>query len=201
MSKEGVDVGKRRFLTGATAAVGGVGAAFVATPFIKSWMPSAKARALGAPVEINIAELEEGARISVIWRGKPVWVIRRNEKMLASLDQITDELRDPDSEQQQQPAYCQNQYRSIKKPLLVVVGICTHLGCSPKYRPDADQGQLDAPGFFCPCHGSKFDIAGRVYKGVPAPLNLEIPPYHFVSDNLLIVGVDPEDGGSDQEAA
>lgn len=199
MSKEGVDVGKRRFLTGATVAVGGVGAAFVATPFIKSWMPSAKARAMGAPVEVNIEELEEGARISVVWRGKPVWIVRRTQKMLETLDEVAGELSDPKSKAPQQPAYCQNKYRSIKPPLLVMVGICTHLGCSPKYRPRAEMGQLDYPGFFCPCHGSKYDISGRVYAGMPAPLNMVVPPYHYVTDKLIMVGVDPKTGG--QEAA
>jgi len=198
MSKEGVDVGKRRFLTTATAAVGGVGAAFVATPFIKSWMPSARARAAGAPVEVNIAALEEGALVSVTWRGKPVWVVRRTPEMLESLDEITPRLSDPDSSAEQQPTYCQNQHRSIKPKILVMVGICTHLGCSPKFRPEASGGQLETSGFFCPCHGSKFDIAGRVYSGVPAPLNLVVPPYRFESDSLIMVGEDPAQG---EEAA
>lgn len=192
MSKDGVDVGKRRFLTGATVVVGGVGAAFVATPFVKSWNPSAKARALGAPVEANISELEEGARITVVWRGKPVWVIRRTKAMLATLGEDVDELRDPECKEPQQPPYCQNEYRSIKPSILVMIGICTHLGCSPEYRPQADKGQLDYPGFFCPCHGSKYDISGRVYSGVPAPLNMVVPEYHYVNDNLIEVGVSPE---------
>src|SRR5699024_10950690 len=133
---------KRRFLTGATVAVGGVGAAFVATPFIKSWMPSAKARAMGAPVEANVAELEEGAMMVVVWRGKPVWVVRRTKSMLETLDEVVPELSDPQSNAPQQPAYCQNKYRSIKPDVLVMIGICTHLGCSPKYRPAAAMGQL-----------------------------------------------------------
>jgi len=202
MSKEGVDVRKRRFLTGATTVVGGVGAAFVATPFVQSWLPSAKARAEGAPVEVNIKELEEGARISVIWRGKPVWVVRRTQKMLDTLDEVAGELRDPESKEPQQPTYCQNKYRSIKKPLLVMVGLCTHLGCVPEYRPLAKGGQLDYSGFFCPCHGSKYDISGRVYQGVPAPLNMVVPPYHYEKDNageenLIMVGVDPAEGGQE----
>ncbi len=199
MSKEGVDVGKRRFLTGATATLGGVGAAFVATPFIQSWLPSARARAAGAPVEVNIAEIEEGAMLSVVWRGQPVWVVRRTQEMLDSLDAITDRLADPDSTALQQPEYCQNPYRSIKPPVLVMVGICTHLGCSPAFRPDASGGQLASAGFFCPCHGSRYDIAGRVYVSQPAPLNMLVPPHHYVNDDLIIVGVDPNSG--DQEAA
>jgi len=198
MSKEGVDVRKRRFLTTATAAVGGVGAAFVATPFIKSWMPSARARAAGAPVEVNIAALEEGALVSVTWRGKPVWVVRRTPDMLKTLDEVASELADPDSEAVQQPEYCQNKFRSIKEPVLVMVGICTHLGCSPKYRPEASGGQLDFPGFFCPCHGSHYDISGRVYVAQPAPLNMVVPPHRYQSDDLIVVGEDP---GQGEEAA
>lgn len=194
MSKKGVDVGKRRFLTGATVAVGGVGAAFLATPFVKSWSPSAKARALGAPVEANISELEEGARMTAIWRGKPVWIVRRTKTMLETLEEVAGELSDPKSKAAQQPSYCQNKYRSIKPPILVMVGICTHLGCSPKYRPDAAKGELDYPGFFCPCHGSKYDISGRVYSGMPAPLNMVVPQYHYVNDNLIMIGVGPKNG-------
>ncbi|MDT0633857.1 ubiquinol-cytochrome c reductase iron-sulfur subunit [Spectribacter hydrogenoxidans] len=198
MSNEGVDVGKRRFLTTATSAVGGVGAAFVAVPFISSWQPSARARAAGAPVEVNVGELEPGARLTVVWRGKPVWIVRRTDEMLASLEPVSGELRDPDSEKPQQPSYCQNAERSIKPEYLVMVGLCTHLGCLPDYRPDNAQGQLDYPGFFCACHGSAYDIAGRVYKGVPAPLNMTVPPHRYADDNVIVVGEDPE---SDTEAA
>lgn len=194
MSEEGVDVGKRRFLTGATAAVGGVGAAFVATPFVKSWLPSARARAAGAPVEVNIAALEEGAMVSVTWRGQPVWVVRRTQAMLDTLDEVADELADPQSKSEQQPAYCQNAHRSIKPAVLVMVGICTHLGCSPKYRPEASGGQLDYAGFFCPCHGSKYDISGRVYVRQPAPLNMRVPPHRYEGDDLIVVGEDPKQG-------
>lgn len=199
MSKEGVDVGKRRFLTTATAAVGGVGAAFVATPFIKSWVPSARARAAGAPVEVNIAALEEGALVSVTWRGKPVWIVRRTSDMLETLDEVAPELADPECKTDQQPEYCRNKFRAIKHPVLVMVGICTHLGCSPKYRPEASGGQLDYSGFFCPCHGSHYDISGRVYAGQPAPLNMVVPPHHYEGDDLIVVGVDP--GSSDGEEA
>lgn len=199
MSKEGVDVGKRRFLTTATAAVGGVGAAFVATPFVKSWLPSARAKAAGAPVEVNIAALEEGAMVSVTWRGKPVWVVRRTPDMLETLEEVAPELADPESKMDQQPEYCRNPHRSIKPAVLVMVGICTHLGCSPKYRPEASGGQLDYSGFFCPCHGSKYDISGRVYAAQPAPLNMVVPPHRYESDSLIVVGEDPNQGG--EEAA
>lgn len=191
MSNDGVDVGKRRFLTTATSVAGGVGAAFVAVPFIKSWQPSARAEAAAAPVEVNIGELAQGAMLTVTWRGKPVWIVRRTDEMLASLDEVSDMLRDPDSEKSQQPSYAQNQSRAIKPEYLVMVGICTHLGCSPKFRPDASQGDMPYSGFFCPCHGSKFDIAGRVYKGVPAPLNMAVPPHRYKTDTVLVIGEDP----------
>lgn len=193
MSNEGVDVGKRRFLTTATTAVGGVGAAFVAVPFIKSWQPSARAEAAAAPVEVNIGELQQGAMLTVTWRGKPVWVVKRTEEMLATLDEVSDRLRDPESEKDQQPPYARNRTRSLKPEVLVMVGICTHLGCSPKYRPDAAQGDMPYSGFFCPCHGSKFDIAGRVYQGVPAPLNMVVPPHRYKSENVLVIGEDPNE--------
>lgn len=195
MSEQGVDAGKRRFLTTATAVVGGVGAAFVAVPFIKSWQPSARAKAAGAPVEINISEIAPGAKVTVLWRGKPVWVLRRTPELLATLDEVSDELRDPDSSTNQQPAYCQNQARSIKPEFLVMVSLCTHLGCVPEYEIEPSPQTMPYAGFFCPCHGSKYDIAGRVYKGVPAPLNMPVPPYHYVSDDVILVGVDPQNGG------
>lgn len=191
MSNDGVDVGKRRFLTTATSVVGGVGAAFVAVPFIASWQPSARARAAGAPVEVNVGALEPGAMLTAVWRGKPVWVVRRTDAMLATLDEITEQLRDPDSSAPQQPPYCQNKTRSIKPSILVMVGLCTHLGCIPDYRPEAASGNLLAPGFFCPCHGSAYDIAGRVYKGVPAPLNMPVPPYRYAAEQVIVVGEDP----------
>lgn len=190
MSNEGVDVGKRRFLTTATSVAGGVGAAFVAVPFIKSWQPSARAEAAAAPVEVNIGELDKGAMLTVVWRGKPVWIVRRTDEMLATLDQVGNLLRDPESQQDQQPPYARNRTRSIKPEILVMVGICTHLGCSPKYRPEAAEDEMPYSGFFCPCHGSKFDIAGRVYKGVPAPLNMAVPPHRYKSDKLLVIGED-----------
>ncbi|MBO1519276.1 ubiquinol-cytochrome c reductase iron-sulfur subunit [Oceanisphaera pacifica] len=194
MSNAPVDTGRRRFLTWSTAAVGGVGAAFVAVPFISSWNPSAKAKAAGAPVKVDVSKIEPGQLIRVEWRGKPVWVVRRNQATLDSLAKLDDQLRDPHSDEPQQPEYAQNEYRSIKPELLVTVGICTHLGCSPTYLPDSFGEQVKGvtSGFFCPCHGSKFDMAGRVFKSVPAPLNLVIPPYHYVNDATILVGEDKE---------
>lgn len=187
-----VDTGKRRFLTAAASVVGGAGAIAVAVPFVASVAPSAKAEAAGAPVLIDISQLEVGQLLTVEWRGKPVWVYRRSPAVLEALPTLDDKLRDPDSEVvSQQPKYCQNDLRSIRDEVMVLVGICTHLGCSPTYRPELapdDLGEEWKGGFFCPCHGSKFDLAGRVYEGVPAPINLEVPPYHFQGDNTVIVG-------------
>lgn len=187
-----VDTGKRRFLTAAASVVGGAGAIAVAVPFVASVAPSAKAEAAGAPVLIDISQLEVGQLLTVEWRGKPVWVYRRSPAVLEALPTLDDKLRDPDSEVvSQQPDYCQNDLRSIRDEVMVLVGICTHLGCSPTYRPELapeDLGEEWKGGFFCPCHGSKFDLAGRVYEGVPAPINLEVPPYHFQGDNTVIVG-------------
>ncbi|ABE56477.1 Ubiquinol-cytochrome c reductase, iron-sulfur subunit [Shewanella denitrificans OS217] len=192
MSNAPVDTGRRRFLTAATAVVGGAGAVAVAVPFIKSWNPSAKAKAAGAPVEVNISKVEPGQLIRVEWRGKPVWIVRRTEEVLNQLPSLNDQLRDPNSEELQQPAYASNAVRSIKPEYFIAVGICTHLGCSPTYLPDTfgEQVQGITSGFFCPCHGSKFDMAGRVFSGVPAPLNLVIPPHQYISDGLVIIGVD-----------
>lgn len=187
-----VDTGKRRFLTAAASVVGGAGAIAVAVPFVASVAPSAKAEAAGAPVLIDISQLEVGQLLTVEWRGKPVWVYRRSPAVLEALPTLDDKLRDPGSEVvSQQPEYCQNDLRSIRDEVMVLVGICTHLGCSPTYRPELapeDLGEEWKGGFFCPCHGSKFDLAGRVYEGVPAPINLEVPPYHFQGDNTVIVG-------------
>ena len=193
---DAVDLGRRRFLTATATVVGGVGAAFVAVPFLKSWSPSERAQAAGAPVEADISKLEEGALMTVEWRGKPVWVLKRTEKMLTELPTLNDQLLDPRSEMaSQQPKYAQNANRSINPQILVLVGICTHLGCSPTFRPDiapADLGPAWKGGFFCPCHGSRFDLAGRVYKGVPAPSNLVVPSYRYLSDSRVLIGVDPE---------
>ncbi|CAG0911232.1 unnamed protein product [Cyprideis torosa] len=173
--------------------VGGLGAAAFVVPLVGSMLPSARAKAAGAPVQADISKLSPGQMLTVEWRGKPVWIVSRTEEALKHLENDTERLSDPASEVEQQPAYAQNPERSIKPETLVVIGICTHLGCSPTYRPEiapADLGEDWDGGFFCPCHGSKFDMAGRVYKGVPAPTNLEIPPYRYVDDNTIIVGED-----------
>jgi len=194
MNTEGVNNNRRRFLITATTVVGGVGAAFVAVPFIASMQPSAKAQAAGAPVEVDISKLEPGQLITVEWRGQPVWIVRRTQENLDSLSGLADGLRDPNSEvATQQPTYAQNVHRSIKPEYLVLVGICTHLGCSPSYVVAGQGNQPTADwkgGFFCPCHGSRFDLAGRVFQGVPAPTNLVVPPYSYVSDTRLLIGLD-----------
>lgn len=188
-----VDEQRRRFLLTATEVLGGVGALCALTPFVASWMPSAKARAAGAPVEVDLSKLEPGQQVTVEWRGKPVWIIRRTPDMLEHLDDVESRLRDPKSLTEQQPEYAQNQHRSINPEFLVLIGICTHLGCVPKYRPNEDELGPEWPGgFYCPCHGSSFDLAGRVFKGVPAPINLQVPPYRFVSENKIIIGEDEQ---------
>ena len=193
MSSQQVDQSKRRFLIAATTAMGGVATAAVATPFVVSMLPSERAKAAGAPVEVDISKLEPGSIITVEWRGKPVWVINRNQEMLDQLSKIDDQLTDPKLEVAQQPEYAKNPTRSIKPNLMVLVGICTHLGCSPSSKLKAGEEGMgsDWPGgFFCPCHGSKFDLAGRVYKGSPAPTNLEVPPHKYLSDARLLIGDD-----------
>lgn len=194
MSNAPLNSGRRRFLTATTAVVGGLGAAAVAVPFIKSWNPSEKAKAAGAPVEVDISKLEEGQMVRVEWRGKPVWVVRRAESVVSALKDVDGQLSDPSSSEEQQPVYAQNEYRSIKPEYFVAVGICTHLGCSPTYLPDSFSEQVTgvSSGFFCPCHGSKFDMAGRVFQGVPAPYNLVIPKHMYLTDNRIIIGVDEE---------
>ncbi|MBX2837028.1 MAG: ubiquinol-cytochrome c reductase iron-sulfur subunit [Gammaproteobacteria bacterium] len=190
---EPADPGRRRLLVGSASVVGGLGAAALVVPMLGSMSPSARAKAAGAPVEADISKLTPGQQLTVEWRGKPVWIVKRTEDVLMRLEADTEALRDPNSEEDMQPNYAQNPQRSIKPEIFVVVGICTHLGCSPTYRPEiapADLGSDWQGGFFCPCHGSKFDMAGRVVKGVPAPTNLEVPPYNFVNDNLIVVGVD-----------
>ena len=195
MSSEGVDKSRRRFLTAATSVVGGVGVAFAAYPFLATWMPSARAQSAGAPVEAGIGKMEPGQQLVVKWRGKPVWIVRRDERMLSGLkkNEELDVLRDPMSDESIQPDYCKNEHRSIKPEYLIAIGICTHLGCSPTYRPElapADLGPDWQGGFFCPCHGSKFDLAARVFKGVPAPTNLVIPPHKYLSDATVLIGED-----------
>ena len=189
-----VDTDKRRFLTNATTVVGSIGAIAVTIPFISSLSPSAKARAAGAPVEVDISKLEVGQLLTIEWRGKPVFVFRRSEETLSALANLKTELRDPHSEElDQQPSYCKNDLRSIRQGLMVLVGICTHLGCAPTYRPELapeDLGPDWQGGFFCPCHGSTFDLAGRVYQSVPAPTNLVVPPHYFINDNKLLIGTE-----------
>jgi len=186
---------RRRFLTVATSVVGGVGVVGAAVPFVASWNPSAKAKAAGADVEVDISAIEPGQLIRVMWRSKPVWIVRRTPEILAELGKHEDQLRDPNSENEQQPAFAQNQYRSMKEEYLILVGICTHLGCSPQHLKDGafEEYVEGVPeGFFCPCHGSKFDMAGRVFQNVPAPLNLVVPPYQFVDDTTVIIGSEAE---------
>jgi ubiquinol-cytochrome c reductase iron-sulfur subunit len=195
MANEGVNQGRRRFLTGTTAVVGGIGAAFAATPFIKSWQPSERAKNAGAPVLQDISKVEPGQKISVLWRGSPVWIVNRTKAMLDTLKTVDGRLKDPNSAASEQPKYAQNETRSSKPEWLVMVGICTHLGCSPEYVPEIKPEPFDPDwkgGFFCPCHKSRYDISGRVYQGVPAPLNMVVPPYKFVDDTHILIGVNPE---------
>ena len=189
MSDDKVDTGRRHFLTVATTVTGVVGAAAAAAPFILSLKPSARTQALGAPVEVDISKLEEGARMIVEWRGKPVWVIRRTQEMINSLSKIDNELRDPGSEESIQPAYAKNESRALNAEYLVLIGVCTHLGCSPEFRP-VPEADLNTGGFLCACHGSKFDLSGRVYKGVPAPTNLPVPAYRFIGPTNILIGDD-----------
>lgn len=186
-----IDEPRRRFLLAATGVLGGIGIMCALRPFVASWLPSAKAEAAGAPIRVDLSPLMPGQQVTVAWRGKPVWIIRRTQDMLTHLELHKATLRDPDSLVEQQPAYAKNGYRSIKPEYLVLVGICTHLGCSPKYKPfEKDLGPDWPGGFYCPCHGSTFDLAGRVFKGVPAPINLEVPPYRFISAHEIIIGED-----------
>ncbi len=188
---------RRRFLTATAVVAGAAGAAAALAPFLASLRPSARARAAGAPVEVDVSRLEPGQQITVAWRGRPVWLLRRTPGMLERMRDPGHlaRLRDPDSRvETQQPPYARNPHRSIRPELFVAIGLCTHLGCVPTYRPEVgppDLGEDWIGGYFCPCHGSRFDLAGRVFKGVPAPTNLVIPPYHFVSDTLVEVGTDP----------
>lgn len=199
MSTEGVDKGRRRFLTAATTAVGAVGAGFAIAPFVISWQPSARAQAAGAPVEVDISRMQPGQMVTVEWRGQPIWVVRRTEQNMNELERVEDSLQDPQSNVPQQPEYAKNRFRAREQnpEYVVLVGICTHLGCSPTYRPDIGAADLGGSnwrgGFFCPCHGSRFDLSGRVYANLPAPTNLVVPPYHYLSETVILVG---EDGGA-----
>ena len=199
MTSDGVNHSRRKFLLGATSVVGGVGVVGAAIPFVSSWQPSAKAKAAGAPVKVNISKLEVGARLVVEWRGKPVYIVRRDAESLAAISSIgADILADADSESANQPGYVAGDARTLvgKEEFLILVGLCTHLGCAPMYRPDVGAVDLGGDawlgGFFCPCHGSKFDLSGRVFAGVPAPTNLEVPPHMYESDDVVVIGIDSE---------
>ena len=189
-----VNQGRRRFLTATTAVVGAVGAGFVAVPFIKSWNPSARAKLAGAPITADISALAEGQRLVLEWRGQPIWIVRRSQAILQALPTLVDQLRDPMSENpDQQPEYANNPTRSIKPEVSVLVGLCTHLGCSPEMKAEIKPEPFDANwkgGYFCPCHKSKFDMAGRVFQGVPAPTNLVVPPHFYENDDTIVIGLD-----------
>jgi len=192
-----IDGGRRHFLLVATTVTGIAGAALTAVPFLASWKPSARAQALGAPVEADISKVEPGAILKVNWRGQAIFIVRRTPEMLTTLasTEVKNSLRDPSSEDSTQPGYAKNETRSLKPEVLVLIGVCTHLGCAPldRFQPkDAELGATWPGGFYCPCHGSKFDLAGRVFKDVPAPLNLAVPPYRFVNEELIQIGADAE---------
>lgn len=191
MASHTTDLRRRRFLIVATAGIGGVGLVVTSIPFVKSMLPSEAAKAAGTPVEVDISKVEPGMLLTVAWRGKPVWIVHRTDAMLDLLGKHDDRLADPQSRQPQQPGYARNATRSIKPQYLVAIGICTHLGCIPTFRPEvapADLGPDWPGGFYCPCHGSKFDLAGRVLKNIPAPLNLVIPPHEYLSETRLLIG-------------
>ncbi len=192
----GASQARRRFLTAATSLVGVAGTVGIAVPFMGSWNPSEKAKAAGAPVKADVSKLEPGQMVVVEWRGKPVYVLHRTDTQVADLPKLDDNLKDPGSAASDQPAYISGEGRSLRPELFVAVGLCTHLGCAPKFRPEVGAADLGGDdwlgGFFCPCHGSKFDLAGRVFQGVPASANLVIPPYSFEGNNVLVIGVDAE---------
>lgn len=195
MSNDGVNAGRRRFLVAATSVVGAAGAAGAAIPFLGSWAPSARAKAAGAPVRVNISKVEPGQQIVAEWRGQPVFVLHRTPEIMEGLKKLEPSLADPGSKVSDQPTYVNPEERSIKPELLIVLGVCTHLGCAPTFRPEvapADLGPEWVGGYFCACHGSRYDLAGRVYKSQPAPLNLPVPPHSYESDNIVIIGIDEE---------
>lgn len=195
MSNDGVNNGRRRFLVAATSVVGAAGAVGVAVPFVGSWFPSARAKAAGAPVRVNISKLEAGQQIVAEWRGQPVFVSRRTPEALEILEQNEGVLADPESQSSDQPDYVDSRTRAIKPEILVVMGICTHLGCSPLFRPEvasADMGSDWKGGYFCPCHSSRYDMSGRVYRAQPAPLNLPVPPHSYETDDIIVIGLDQE---------
>ncbi|MGE4615551.1 MAG: ubiquinol-cytochrome c reductase iron-sulfur subunit [Gammaproteobacteria bacterium] len=192
MSENAVDLERRRFLTGTAVVIGGIGAGIAAIPFVSTFQPSARAKAVGAPVEVDISKIEIGQRIIHKWRGKPVWIVRRTPEQLEALASMpSGALRDPQSEGSEQPEFALNAWRSSNPEYLVLVGLCTHLGCSPSFVASGDEASMGENwhgGFFCPCHGSKFDLSGRVYTGVPAPKNMTVPPYRFLSETRLLIG-------------
>ena len=195
MSNDGVNAGRRRFLVAATSVVGAAGAAGAAIPVLGSWNPSAKAKAAGAPVRVNIGKIDPGQQIVAEWRGQPVFVLHRTPEIMQGLKKIQADLADPESKESDQPAYVDDAERSIKPEVLIVLGVCTHLGCAPTFRPEvapADLGPEWVGGYFCACHGSRYDLAGRVYKGQPAPLNLPVPPHSYETDSVILIGVDEE---------
>lgn len=196
MTSDAVNPARRKFLTAATSAVGAAGAVGILTPFVGSWNPSAKAKAAGAPVKVDIGKLEPGQMVTEEWRGKPVYILHRTEEQLSALPGLDGKLKDPDSAiPDSQPAYIEGPDRSIRPEIFVVIGLCTHLGCAPKLRPEVGATEFTdnwVGGFFCPCHGSTFDLSGRVFAGVPASQNLIVPPYSFEGDNVLVIGVDEE---------
>lgn len=193
MSDSPVDESRRNFLMKATSALGAFGVAAAAVPFLSSWLPSARSLSQGGPVEVDLSHLPPKGLLTVSWRGQPVWIVRRTNEEVEELSLLNDQLRDPLSEQNYQPNYAKNLYRSIKKEFLILIGLCTHLGCVPSYKPA--KGELSPNwqgGFYCPCHGSTYDFAGRVFKGVPAPTNLIVPPHQFLSDTVVLVGKDEQ---------
>lgn len=195
MSSDDVNKGRRRFLVATTSVVGGVGVGLAAIPFIKSWMPSAKAQAVGAPVEVNIGKLKEGQLLKVQWRGQTIGVLRRTTEMVSNLAKNDEVLADPESVEADQPEYVQGEQRALRPEFLVINMHCTHLGCVPQMIPQVGPQPFDADwngGFYCPCHKSKFDLSGRVYKGVPAPTNLRVPPYSYLDERTLMIGVSPQ---------
>jgi len=194
MSVDGIDTNRRRFLTTTATVVGSAGAVATSIPFISTLSPSAKTKAIGAPVEVEIGELQPGELKIVLWQGKPVWILRRDETTLEGIKSLDADVRDPSSDEQQQPEYAKNEYRSVKPEYLIVLGLCTHLGCSPTFVEAEDGASHNLSGwkggFFCPCHGSRFDLAGRVFKGVPAPRNLVVPPHMYLNNTKILIGDD-----------
>ena len=195
MTESNKSLNRRNFLANLTKVMGAVGGIFAVIPFLSTMSPSEKAKSAGAPIEIDVSGLKPGAFKVVEWRGKPVWVVRRTAEMINNTQEDNDILTDPKSLEEHQPKYTQNKFRSLNPEYLVLLGVCTHLGCSPLYKPNSKTAELGLDwkgGFFCPCHGSKFDLSGRVHRGMPAPYNLEVPPYYFVSESRIIVGKDGE---------